>query len=141
MKQELDTLQRNKTWVLTDLPPENQAIGSRWVYKIKRRADGGVDRYKARLVAKGYHQVEGIDFTESFSQVAKAVTVRVLLAMATAKEWLMHQVNINNTYLHGTLEENVYMYPPQGYQKARPGQVCKLIRSLYGLKQAGRQWN
>lgn len=126
---------------MTDLPPGSKAIGNRWVYKIKRWADGSIDRHKGRLVAKGYHQVEGIDFTESFTPVAKAVTVRVLLAMATAREWPVHQVDINNAYLHETLEEDVYMYPPQGYEKAKPGQVCKLIRSLYGLKQAGRQWN
>lgn len=141
MKQELEAQEQNKTWIVTDLPLGSKAIGSRWVYKIKRRAVGGIDRYKARLVAKGYHQVQGIDFTESFSLVAKAITVRVLLAMATAREWPVYLVDINNAYLYGTLEEDGYMYPPQGYQKARPGQVCKLIRSLYGLKQDGRQWN
>lgn len=72
-------------------------------------------------MAKGYHQIEGIDFTESFSPVAKNVTVRVLLTMATAKEWSVHQVSINNSYLHGTLEEDVYMLPLLGYEKAKPG--------------------
>lgn len=139
MKHELEALEKNKTWIITDLPPGSKAIGSRWVYKIKRHADGSIDRYKARLVAKGDHQIEGVDFTDSFSPVAKTVTVRVLLAMATAKEWPIHQVDINNAYLHGTLEEDVYMYPPPGYEKTKPGQVCKLVRSLYGLKQADRQ--
>lgn len=85
-------------------------------------------------MAKGYHQVEGIDFTESFSLVAKAVIVRVVLAMAVTRGWQTHQININNAYLHGTLEEEVYMTPPLSYNKTKSGQVCRLKRSLYGLK-------
>lgn len=141
MRQELEALERNGTWEITKLPPGCKAIMSRWVYKIKHKADGGIDRYKARLVAKVYHQVEGKDYTESFSPVAKPVTVRILLAIATTKQWKVHQVDINNAYLHGTLNEEVFMTPPQGYNKTKPGEVCRLIRSLYGLKQGGRQWN
>ncbi|KAK4394253.1 Retrovirus-related Pol polyprotein from transposon RE2 [Sesamum angolense] len=141
MQYELDALERNQTWDLCDLPANKKAIGSRWVYKVKLLPDGSVDRYKARLVAKGYSQIEGVDYFDSFSPVAKTVTVRLFLAIASSYSWPMSQLDVNNAFLHGHLEEEVYMLPPEGYLRARPGQVCRLKRSLYGLKQASRQWN
>ncbi|KAL0309998.1 UNVERIFIED_CONTAM: Retrovirus-related Pol polyprotein from transposon RE1 [Sesamum radiatum] len=141
MQYELDALERNQTWDLCDLPANKKAIGSRWVYKVKLLPDGSVDRYKARLVAKGYSQIEGVDYFDSFSPVAKTVTVRVFLAIASSYSWPISQLDVNNAFLHGHLEEEVYMLPPEGYLRARPGQVCRLKRSLYGLKQASRQWN
>ncbi|KAL0433957.1 UNVERIFIED_CONTAM: Retrovirus-related Pol polyprotein from transposon RE1 [Sesamum latifolium] len=140
MKAELDALHKNNTWDITPLPKDKRAIGCRWIYKLKLKADGSVDKYKARLVAKGYNQIEGIDYVDSFSPVAKAVTVRVLLAVAASKNWLLHHVDVNNAFLHDFLEEDIYMEPPEGYQVIE-GNVCKLKRSLYGLKQASRQWN
>ncbi|KAL0297014.1 UNVERIFIED_CONTAM: Retrovirus-related Pol polyprotein from transposon RE1 [Sesamum radiatum] len=141
MNQELTALEKNDTWDLVELPPGKKAIGSRWVFKLKLNPDGSVQRHKARLVAKGYNQIEGVDYFDSFSPVAKSVTVRVFMALAVAKGWPLLQLDVNNAFLHGHLDEEVYMLPPEGYMIQTPGQVCKLKRSLYGLKQASRQWN
>ena len=141
MQQELQALEANHTWDLTTLPPGKKAIGCRWVFKTTLNPNGTTDRYKAHLVAKGFNQVEGIDYFVSFSPVPKPVIVRVLLAIATAHSWSVHQIDINKAFLHGFIDEEVYMLPPEGYSVAQPGQVCLLRHSLYGLKQASRQWN
>ncbi|KAL2241352.1 UNVERIFIED_CONTAM: Retrovirus-related Pol polyprotein from transposon RE1 [Sesamum indicum] len=140
MNAELQALDANHTWKVVPLPPGKRAIGCKWVFKTKLRADGSVERYKARLVAKGFNQIAGIDYTDSFSPVAKSVTVRIFLAIAAAYTWPIQQLDINNAFLHGYLEEDIFMSPPEGYD-VPPNLVCKLQRSLYGLKQASRQWN
>ncbi|KAL2232732.1 UNVERIFIED_CONTAM: Retrovirus-related Pol polyprotein from transposon RE2 [Sesamum indicum] len=140
MNAEIQALENNHTWRLTPLPPGKRAIGSKWVYKLKLRADGSIERYKAPLIAKGYNQVEGVDYTKSFSPVAKAVRVRLFLALAAAKGWALQQLHVNNAFLHGYLEEDIYMLPQAGYEVGS-GLVCKLEHSLYGLKRASRQWN
>ena len=141
MDKELDALEANGTWILTTLPSDKKPLTSKWVYKIKFRPDGSVERYKARLVIRGFQQVKDKDFKHTFSPVAKLTTVRIFIALATAKEWPLHQLDINNAFLHGFIDEDIYMHPPEGYTRAAPGQVCKLERSLYSLKQASRQWN
>ena len=140
MQNELAALVTNQTWSITDLPPRKSAIGCRWVYKIKYHSNGTIERYKARLVAKGYNQMEGIDFLDTFAPVAKLTTLRLLLALAATKNWDLKKLDVNNAFLHGDLNEKVYMKLPPGFQAANRNKVFKLQKSLYGLKQAGRQW-
>ncbi|CAH9106113.1 unnamed protein product [Cuscuta epithymum] len=140
MQREIDALERTGTWQIQDLPPGKKPIFCKWVYKIKYRSDGSIDRYKARLVVCGNRQIQGIDYDETFAPVAKMVTVRTLLAIAASRDWEIHQMDVDNAFLHGDLKEEVYMYLPPGYTSSRTGQVCKLLRSLYGLRQAPRCW-
>jgi len=139
MHNEISALESNNTWTVTTLPQSKIAIGCRWVYKIKRKADGSIDRYKARLVAKGYTQLEGLDFLDTFSPVAKLTTIRLLLSIAAVNDWHLKQLDVNNAFLHGELHEEIYMQVPPGMDSSA-GQVCKLNKSLYGLRQASRQW-
>ncbi|GKD22240.1 retrovirus-related pol polyprotein from transposon TNT 1-94 [Tanacetum coccineum] len=141
MNKELQALETNNTWTLNELPDGHKAISSKWVYKIKFYPDESVDKYKARLVIRGFSQKEGLDYKHTFSPVAKAVIVRVLIAIATTKGWPLHKLDVNNAFLHGFVDEEIYMKPPEGYTKAGVGQVCRLNKSLYGLKQAFMQWN
>ena len=117
MASELQALQANGTWTLTTLPTGKIPIGCRWVYKVKLRSDGSIERHKARLVAKGFTQLEGIDYQDTFSPTAKIISVRCLLALAAARGWSLHQMDVNNAFLHGDLAEEIYMSPPPGLQR------------------------
>ena len=146
MDKEIIALETTKTWVLTPLPAGKRPISCKWVYRVKLNHDGNVERYKARLVAKEYTKREGLDFLKTFSPVAKTISVRVLIALALAKWWPLHQLDINNAFFHGDLEEEVYMDLPPGYHSkgestSSAPMVCKLVKSFCGLKQASRQWN
>ncbi|KAJ0703042.1 putative RNA-directed DNA polymerase [Helianthus annuus] len=141
MNLEMEALLRNKTWEMVDLPANRKPIGCKWVFKIKYKANGEIERYKARLVAKGYNQREGLDFGETFSPVVKMVTVRCVLSLAVKNDWTLFQLDINNAFLYGSITEDVYMSPPEGYFSNNDNKVCKLVKSLYGLKQAPRKWN
>ena len=142
MNEELEALQKNSTWDLIHKPIGKKTVGYRWVFTVKLKADGSIDRYKARLVAKGYTQRYGIDYEETFAPVAKINTVRILISLAATKDWPLRQFDVKNAFLNGNLEEEVYMdMPPE--VKCRPcdvGKVCKLKKSLYGLKQSPRAW-
>ena len=141
MNSELQALQANGTWTLTLLPAGKIPIGCRWVYKVKLRSDGSVKRYKARLVAKGFTQLEGIDYQDTFSPTAKIISVRCLLSLVAARGWPLHQMDVNNAFLHGDLAEEIYMSLPPGHQRqGEQNLVYRLHKSLYGLKQASRQW-
>ena len=141
MQQEIKALEENNTWSIVDLPKGMHAVGSKWIYKIKYKADDEVERFKARLVAKGYSQQEGLDYDDTFSPVAKMLTVRCVIVLAVSKGWPMYQMDVYNAFLQGDLEEEVYMEMPEGFRKLGENKVCKLLKSLYGLKQASRQWN
>ncbi|GKB95546.1 ribonuclease H-like domain-containing protein, partial [Tanacetum coccineum] len=141
MNIEMEALFRNNTYVLVDLPPGRKAIGCKWLWKIKYKSSGEVERYKARLVSKGFSQRYGIDYEETFSLVVKMVTIRCLIALSVQNSWPLYQLDANNAFLYGDLKEDVYMELPPGYYDKDETRVCKLIKSLYGLKQAPRQWN
>lgn len=141
MDVEHEALQRNKTWHLVPRPRGKNVIGCKWVYKVKRKSDGSIDRYKARLVAKGYRQRYGIDYEDTFSPVVKSTTIRLVLSVAVSQGWVLCQLDVQNAFLHGILNEEVYMDQPPGYTSQRyPEYVCKLDKAIYGLKQAPRAW-
>ncbi|GJZ48148.1 ribonuclease H-like domain-containing protein, partial [Tanacetum coccineum] len=142
MNAKIEALNKNQTWIITDFPANRKAIGNKWIFKIKYKASGDIDRYKAILVAKGFNQREGIDFDETFSPVVKMYTLRCLIALFVSNNWPLFQLDVNNAFLYGELEEDVYMTIPQGFaNKDNKNKVCKLVKSLYGLKQAHRKWN
>lgn len=139
MAEELTALHQTHTWDLVPLPPGKRTIGCRWVYKIKTKSDGSIERNKARLVARGYSQEYGLDYEETFAPVAKMTTVRTLIAIASVRGWSISQMDVKNAFLNGDLHEEVYMTPPPGVDH-QPGEVCRLRKALYGLKQAPRAW-
>jgi hypothetical protein len=141
MLQEFQALVSNSTWTLCPRLLHHNIIHNKWVYKIKQKPNGSVERFKARLVARGFEQRCGIDYNETFSPVIKPATIRILLCLAIQFDWSIRQLDISNAFLHGYLGEEVFMEQPQGFvDKAHPDYVCKLHKSLYGLKQAPRAW-
>ena len=116
-------------------------VGCRWIFTIKRLPNGAVDRFKARLVAKGFHQRPGIDFHDTFSPVVKPATIGQVLSVAVSRQWPLRQLDVNNAFLQGKLEDDVLMTQPSGFQDhSNPTAVCKLHKAIYGLKQAPRAW-
>jgi hypothetical protein len=141
MDEEISAIEKLGTWELVNPPAGSNIINSHFILKAKRDENGKIARYKARLVANGNSQREGIDYNETFAAVAKLPSVRAVLANAASQGWEIHQIDVKNAYLNATLTEDVYMRPPPGYLKpGQEGKVCKLKKSLYGLKQAGFEW-
>ncbi|MCI35108.1 copia-type polyprotein, partial [Trifolium medium] len=136
MDQEIESIERNETWELTDLPNGSKKIGVKWIYKTKYNENGKKEKHKARLVAKGYSQQHGIDYNEVFAPVARWDTIRSILALAASKGWNVYQLDVKSAFLHGELMEDVYVEQRIGYQKEGNSKVYKLRKALYGLKQA-----
>ena len=138
MKEEMDSLVNNQTWDLVQLPAGKRALQNKWVYRMKEE-DGGKTRYKARLVVKGFAQKKGIDFDEIFLLVVKMTSIRNILSLVAVEDLHLEQLDVKTAFLHGDLEEEIYMQQPQGYEvKGKENLVCRLKKSLYGLKQSPR---
>jgi hypothetical protein len=140
-KLEMDNHSSNGTWELVDLPPGAKCINSGWVFRLKRNADGSIERYKARLVAKGYSQRPGFDYNEVFAPTFRYAAIRTIIALAAINNLHLRSVDISHAFLNGDLEETIYMRQAEGFHEGSSNRVCRLIKSLYGLKQASRQWN
>ncbi|KAL5768866.1 hypothetical protein ACOSQ2_015649 [Xanthoceras sorbifolium] len=141
MIEEMNALDDNGTWHLVDLLSGKRAIGCKWVFTVKVNPDRSVARLKARLVAKGYAQTYGVDYSDTFSPVVKLTSVRLFISMAATYHWPLYQLDIKNAFLHGDLQEEVYMEQPPGFVAQRESvRVCRLKKSLYGLKQSPRAW-
>ena len=139
MESEMRSLKENEVWDLVDLPPDRKTVGSKWVFKVKTGADGSVVRYKARLVAQGYTQKYGTDYDET---VVRQESLRALFALSVQYGLKLHQIDVTTAFLNGTLEEEVFMRQPEGFAtKGKEHLVCKLNKSIYGLKQSPRCWN
>jgi hypothetical protein len=138
--EELEGLESMSTWVLTDPPPRCNILPVKWVFKVKRHQDGSLERFKARLCVKGFRQKQGIDYQDVFAPVASANGFRALMATVALQRLHVRQVDFKQAFLNGTLEDDVYIQQPEGFQDGTP-RVLKLKKSLYGLKQAPRAWH
>ncbi|XP_062182074.1 uncharacterized mitochondrial protein AtMg00810-like [Phragmites australis] len=141
MDEEFTTLLSNRTWDLVPRPAGANVVTGKWIFHHKFQSDGSLDRYKARWVLRGFTQRPGVDFDETFSPVVKPATVCTVLSLAVSRDWPVHQLDVKNAFLHGTLQETVYCTQPSGFvDPTKPDLVCHLNKSLYGLKQAPRAW-
>ncbi|RVW28765.1 Retrovirus-related Pol polyprotein from transposon RE1 [Vitis vinifera] len=141
VQDEIDAREKNGTWTITYLPVGKRPVGCKWIFTIKYKADGLVERFKARLVARWFTQSYGIDYQETFAPVAKLNTIRILLSLVVNQDWCLQQLDIKNAFLNVDLEEEVYMEIPPGFEESMAkNQVCKLQKSLYDLKQSPQAW-
>ena len=141
MQEEIEALHKNHTWELVILPTGQKAIGNKCVYKIKQDSNDQVERYRARLVVKGYTQKEGVDFHDIFSPMVRLTTIRVVIAMCVVFDLHLEQLNVKTAFLHGKHEEEIYILQPEGFEEqGKENLVCRLTKSLYGLKQTPRCW-
>ena len=125
---------------MVNLPLGNKPIGCKWIFKRKLRTDGTIDKYKVRLVTKRYQQNEGLDFFDTYSPVTRITSIRMLIAIAAIHDFEIHQMDVKTAFLNGDLDEEIYMEQPEGFVvKEQEKKVCRLIKSLYGSKQAPKQ--
>ncbi|KAL1194917.1 Retrovirus-related Pol polyprotein from transposon TNT 1-94 [Cardamine amara subsp. amara] len=140
-EEEISSMDVNKVWDLVELPDGFKTVGCKWIFKTKRDSKGNIERYKARLVAKGFTQKDSIDYTETFSPVSKKDSLRIVLGLVAHYDLELHQMDVKTAFLNGELEEEVYMDQPEGFvATGKENLVCRLKKSIYGLKQASRQW-
>lgn len=141
MNEEIESILRNDTWDLVELPTNKTPIGCKWLFKPKMNEDVSIEKLKARLVAKGYSQHECIDFDDTFAHVAKLNAISILIALATKYNWELHQLDVKSAFLNGELKEEIYLVQPEGFVKqGHEHLVCRLKKALYGLKQAPTSW-
>ncbi|RVW74635.1 Retrovirus-related Pol polyprotein from transposon TNT 1-94 [Vitis vinifera] len=138
MREEMSALEKNKTWEIVERPKGKNIVDCKWIFTLKYKADGSLERHKARLVAKGYTQTYGVDYQETFAPVAKMNTVGILLSMAAHYNWQLLQYDVKNAFLHGDLDEEIYMNIPPGFEENTGNKLCKLKKALYELKQSPR---
>ena len=142
MEKEMQSLKTDEVWDLVELPENRKAVGSKWVFRVKTDADGTVETHKARFVAQGFSQTFGNDYDETFSPVARFESILTVIALAAQHGLKLHQMDVTAAFLNGDLKEEVYMKQPEGFiQKGKEHLVCRLRRSIYGLKQSPRCWN
>ncbi|KAI0991259.1 hypothetical protein K3495_g16928, partial [Podosphaera aphanis] len=138
IEEEMNALNRNNTWQIVPIPEDRNLVGSKWVFRVKHKADGSIERYKARLVAKGFSQQPGTDYDDTYAPVARFDSLRLLLALATHKGWTPRQLDVKSAFLYGKLDREIYMQIPDGYKL--PGKCYLLRKSIYGLKQSPLVW-
>jgi len=143
IKDEYESLMKNGAWELVELPPGRNVVTCKWVFKAKHDSNGNIVRFKARLVARGFSQAFGIDYFDTYAPVAKLTTYRTIFALAALEQWEIHGMDVITAFLLGKLDEEIYMAQPEGFvaKGMKAGMVCRLLRSIYGLKQASRVWN
>ena len=125
MEEEMESIKKNNTWSLTSLPSGREAIGCKWVYRLKYNQNGSINKFKARIVAKGYSQIEGIDYNETFAPVTSLATLRVMIALAASRDLEIHQMDVKSAYLNGDLKEEIYMKQPEGFvEEDKEDLVC-----------------
>lgn len=141
MDEEIASIERNNTLEMVDLPQGHKTISVKWVYKTKLKENGKVDKYKTHIVAKGYKQDVGVDYIEIFAPVARYDTIVMVTALAAQNSWLIYQLDVKSAFLHGDLQEQVFIDQPSGYIKhGCEEKYYRLNKALYGLKQASRAW-
>lgn len=141
MVEEYSSITENDVWEVVPRPEGKSVVTSRWHYKVKFAADGSVEKYKSRFVARGFSQIEGVDYGETFAPVARYTSIRSVIALAAKMGWRIHQMDVKIAFLHGEIEEEIYIEQPQGFEtRDAENHVCRLKKALYGLKQALRAW-